>query len=82
MEEHVEDQERVLTFEDAMYIATGCLTYGGGYRQSPVEFEAFKHGITTVCQALTAARDQGVDAGELRIMHRLGDASLRVGTEP
>lgn len=38
----------------ALRIAKGCLDYGGGYRSSPVELDAFHHGIRTVIRAMEA----------------------------
>ena len=43
------DDERLIN------IAKGCQDYSGGYARDPDKLAAFRHGITTVINALKAA---------------------------
>ena len=64
-----------LTLADAIQIARGCLDYGGGYRSSDRDLEIFHHGIQTVCNALTAAKEQGLGDTQVEALHSMGKAA-------
>ena len=62
-------------FDEPIAIATGCLDYGGGYRNDEAELEAFHHGIQTVINSLTAAREaekSGKNDTQVNALRRIG----------
>ena len=62
-------------FDESIAIATGCLDYGGGYRSSESELSAYHHGIQTVINSLTAARQAeqtGRNDTQVNALRRMG----------
>jgi len=71
--------EQVLTFQDAVKIAQGCLDYGGGYRSDAALFEIYQHGIMTVIYALEGATKRGLDDTQIAVLHSIGAAAEQQG---
>jgi transcriptional/translational regulatory protein YebC/TACO1 len=59
-----------LTFDDALRIARGCTDYGGGYHGE--EYQTYQHGIQTVINALTSAKERGLSDTQVAALHRMG----------
>lgn len=64
------------TWERVLRLAEGSHDYGGGYHGG--EYEAFQHGISTVCNVLKAASKQGDKADmQLRVVEAIGTDAMR-----
>lgn len=61
-----------LGFDDALKIAKGCMDYGGGYRSNQDELEIYHHGIQTVINALTGAKERGLTDLQTGTLHAIG----------
>ena len=61
-----------LTFNDALLIARGCTDYCGGYVYNKEHYEIFQHGIQTVINALTAAREKGLSDTQTYALYVMG----------
>jgi hypothetical protein len=69
-----------LGFDDALRIARGCTDYGGGHRGDASAFEVYQHGIQTVINALTAARERGLTDTQVAALHRMGTPATAPGS--
>jgi len=67
----VADTPEPWTFDDALRIARGCLDYGGGHHTDG-HFDAFRHGIRTVINALEAAAKDDRGGTQVAALHRMG----------
>lgn len=70
-----------LTFEDALRIARGCKDYGGGYRDGE-HYEAFKHGIQTVINALDHAEFSGIKDPQIATLYAIGAGETPAEEKP
>jgi len=69
--------DTLLTFEDALAIATGCLDYKGGYDGN--EYEVYQDGIKTVIAALTRASEVGLADTQVAALCSLGYLVINLG---
>jgi hypothetical protein len=65
-------EQAALSFDDALRIASGCTDYGGGYRFDDRDMSIYQHGIQTVINALTSARERGLADTQVRALHCMG----------
>lgn len=69
--------DTLLTFKDALAIATGCLDYKGGYDGN--EYEVYQDGIKTVIAALTRASEVGLEDTQVAALCSLGYLIINLG---
>jgi len=70
---------KVLSLDDAIKIAKGCVDFGGGYLEAS-EREIFHHGIQTVVQSLEGAKKTGMSDLQSKVLHSIGEFSREVTT--
>ena len=69
--------DTLLTFKDALAIATGCLDYKGGYDGN--EYEVYQDGIKTVVAALAKAYEVGLADTQVAALLSLGYLVINLG---
>jgi hypothetical protein len=66
------DKRQAETWDFVITAAHGCFDYGGGYRGDPEKFKTYHHGIQTVINLLTHARQNGLDDPQVAAVYCYG----------